>query len=141
MALVVAPTVGYDSFVSVAKADAYFAEQSYAAWAAASAAAKEVALRVGAVYVTAKRPTPGSVSPVVHPRLEIAAMEAAKLSLAGTLYKAGYTQAVVEKTLGPLTIKYANPQLGQTFTSQPYIDDLLVGLTYGSNGPVFFERV
>jgi len=141
MALVVAPAVGFDSFVSREDADAYFAGQSYAAWAAATTDDRDNALRVGTVYVNAKRLIPSATYPTVHPNVERATEEAAKLALAGTLYKNGQTQAVIEKTVGPLTIRYANPAQGAVLNSIPYIDDLLAGLTYGGWGPVFFERV
>lgn len=144
MALTVAPAVGYDSFVDVATADAYFTEQGYAAWAAATTAEKENALRVGTVYVFARNLMPSAISPTVNPRVETATMEAAKLSHTGALYKNGLSQAVIEKTVGPLTIRYANLQQGQAMNSFPYIDDLLYGLSYGmrgGGGSVTFERI
>lgn len=142
MPLVVAPAVGYDSFVSREDADAYFAELGYAAWAASSDTLRDNALRVGTVYVAAKRLLPGATYPTINPNVEKATMEAAKLALSGELYKNGQSQAVVEKTVGPLTIRYASPGTGsQVFNKFPYIDDLLAGLTYGGWGPVLFERV
>jgi hypothetical protein len=145
MSLVVAPTVGYDSFASVAAADSYFVDQGYAAWAAATQAVKENALRVGTVYVNARRPIPATLYPTVHPRIAKATMEAAKLSMTGALYRSGTNQAIVEKSVGPLTIRYATPAMNRVFNIQPYIEDLLVGLVFiGSGsvaGPIFFERV
>lgn len=144
-ALVVAPAVGYDSFASVAAADTYFADQGYAPWAAATQAARENALRVGTVYVNARRPIPATLYPTVHPRIAKATMEAAKQSMIGTLYKAGTNQAIIEKSVGPLTIRYASPAMNRVFNIQPYIEDLLAGLVFiggGSiAGPIFFERV
>src|SRR5690349_13557183 len=102
--LTVAPTVGYDSFVSLEDANTYFADRGWAAWAAASIPDRENALRVGTVYVNSKRLLSEAIYPAVNMRVAWATFEAAKLSMTGGLYKAGTNQSIIEKTVGPLTI-------------------------------------
>lgn len=140
MPLVVAPEEGFDSYASLAEADAYFLERADAAWAAATEVQRNNALRVGSVYIAAKRLVLQAWYPTVLRQVKFATMEAAKLALTGGLYKAS-TQAVIEKSVGPLTLRYAPPTGGEVFNRYPFIDDLLLGLTMTGRGPVFFERV
>lgn len=150
MALAVYPAEGYDSFLSLADANTYAAGHGIADWAARADADKESALRVATVYIFGRRLTEEalydtSTTPAtarVHPNVKAATAEAAARAARGTLYRDVDPSAVTEKTVGPLTLKYATPEAGARVRIQ-IIDDLLFGLVFTGSGfgPVVFERV
>lgn len=150
MPVAVYPAQGYDSFISLADANAYLASLGYAQWAAATEPAREAALRRGTQYVFSRRlvsealwdttTTPHMAR--VHPNVAAATAEAAVRHINGQLYADIDPTPVVEKTVGPLTLRYGQPTNGGV-RKFPVIDDLLYGLVYtgGGFGPVTFERV
>lgn len=130
MALIVAPADGFDSLVSVAEADAYMAALGHSAWTGTDEA-KEVALRRATQYLLAHyRIRPEYLDPV-HSRVEDACCEAALRALAGTLYTDVAAQEATEKTVGPITVKYAASRTGGQVRFA-LIDDLLRGLVVGA---------
>ncbi len=130
MALIVAPADGFDSLVSVAEADAYMAALGHSAWTGTDEA-KEVALRRATQYLLAHyRIRPEYLDPV-HSRVEAACCEAALRALAGTLYTDVAAQEATEKTVGPITVKYAASRTGGQVRFA-LIDDLLRGLVVGA---------
>jgi hypothetical protein len=139
MALVIFPAEGYDTFIALADADAYLSSVGYADWAAATPERREAALRRGTQYVFNRRILAQYLSPV-HGNVLAATCEAAYRDLKGKLYRDVEAQAVTQKTVGPITVQYAQPQNGGQIKI-PVIDDLLYGMTYSSGyGPVYFER-
>lgn len=139
MPLTIAPSEGFDSFVSVAEADAYHAAMGNAGWTGDDAA-KESALRRATQYIDARYPLkPDAVDPV-HRRLAEATSELALRALAGPLQKDGTGKpAVTEKTIGPLTTKYAAP-VNDGQPSYPVVDALLRGLTAGGRNTIRVVR-
>lgn len=140
MALTVYPAIGWDSLVSLEDADAYWAAMGNTAWAGTSEPLREAALRRGTQYVLAQRLLPAALDPVVHPNVEAATAEAAERHRNGLLYKEPDPAPIIEKTVGPLSIRYGLPG-SSSGKVVPVIADLLVGLTQGSfGGQIFFER-
>lgn len=149
MTVAVYPAPGYDSFISLGDADAYLAGLGYAQWAAATATVREASLRRGTQYVYSRRLVSEalwdfSVKPNiqrVHPNVAAATAEAAVRHLDGKLYRDIDPAPVVEKSVGPLTLRYGTPSYGGQ-AKFPAIDDLLFGLVYtgAGFGPVTFER-
>lgn len=129
MALIVAPAEGYNSFVTLAEADAYHAGAT--AWSGAAPEAREAALRKGTLYVRSRRVRVVHLDPVVHENVKAAACEAALRALDGTLYADQPAQAVVSESVGPLSVTYSDPRNGGR-PRFPVIDDLLAGLTAGT---------
>lgn len=150
MALTVYPVQGYDSFISLEDADAYLVGIGHTDWSAHSQARREAALRRGTQFVFSRRLTSEalwdeSVTPNVarvHPNVKAATAEAAVRDTRGTLYRDVDPSPVLEKTVGPLTLKYGQPTNGGAVRI-PVIEDLLFGLVYtgAGFGPVTFERV
>jgi len=134
MALIVYPAEGYDSFVSLAAADAYHASMGNDAWAAATVGNREAALRRGTQYVYAKRLLPEALDPL-HPNVAAAAAEAAQRQLEGKLYRdiEQTSGSVIEKTVGPLTLRFSPASEAKPIRI-PVIDDLLFGLTSSGLG-------
>lgn len=130
MALTVAPDEDYDSLVSLAAADMYMAAMGHSAWTGEDAA-KEVALRRATQYLLAHYQIHDDYLDPVHSRVEDACCEAALRALTGTLYTDVAANEAVEKTVGPITVKYAASRTGgqQRFA---LIDDLLRGLVRGA---------
>jgi hypothetical protein len=128
MPLIVAPLDGFDSYVSVAQADAYLAAVGKADWQALADAVKETHIRVGSIYVGARKLKSVYVTPVVHGNIAAATCEAAYRSWKGTLYADSPSQAVKSVTVGPIKREYADvanngqPRFG-------IIEDLLSGMT------------
>lgn len=148
MALVVYPADGYDSFISREDADAYLASMGYSEWAALAPEVKEAALRRATQYVFARRLNTEALQDSdgtlrVHGNVAAATAEAAIRVNAGTLYRDINPEvgAVIEKTVGPITTRYAPGAKGEIRI--PIIEDLLFGLVYtgpSGYGPVILER-
>lgn len=138
MTLVVAPDEGYESYVSVSDADAYVLKMGLTSWPA-DGGDKEIALRVGTQYVRAMyAPLDKYIDPM-HANLQAATIEAAVRSVTGALMTDVKPGAVIEKTIGPLTTKYAEPRnAGQVrFT---LIDALMRGLGEIQRGGVMMLK-
>lgn len=141
MALTIAPLTDYDSLVSLADADAYWAGMGEASWALATVANREAALRRGTQYILGRRILASAVDPVVLRPIREATSEAALRALNGKLYQDVGPAPVIEKTVGPITVRFgAAAYNGQIRI--PIIDELLVGLTLTTDyGAIFSERV
>ena len=141
MALTLPPLPDYDALASLAEADAYWASMGEASWALATVAAREAALRRGTQYILGRRILASAVAPVVLRPIREATIEAALRALRNTLYRDTDPAAILEKTVGPITVRYGTPgNYGQVRI--PIIDELLRGLTQATDyGPIFLERV
>ena len=126
--LIVAPTPGYDSLVSLVVAEVYHDSMGNTAWATElSQSVKEAALRRATQYVLTKcRLVDDATYPVVHGNVVAAVSELALRALSGPLYEDVQEAAVIEETVGPLTTKYLP---GKSVRRFAFIDDLLSGLT------------
>ena len=131
-----------DSYVSIADALEYHAAMGNTAWAAATEAAQEIALRRAAQYLDTEYRYRGTryntaqalewprvnyefdYRPEVWPvaAVEQAACEAALRALTNTLRSDVSTDQVIEETVGPITVKYASKS-GQT--RYPVVSSLL----------------
>lgn len=111
MALTIAPADGYDSYVSIAQADTYAASMGRSGWPTLEAD-KETALRRATQYVRVTYSPKAEYLDPVHKNIEAATVEAALRSVSGELMPDVKAAAVIEKTIGPLTTKYATPQNG-----------------------------
>lgn len=130
MALIVAPTAGFDSLVSLADADAYHASMGATPWSAADTDAREAALRKATLYISGRRVKAVYLDPV-HANVKAATSEAALRALDGSLYADQAPQAVVSESVGPVSVTYSDPRNGGR-PRFPIIDDLLAGLTAGT---------
>lgn len=130
MALIVAPADGFDSLVSVAEADAYMAALGHSAWTGTDEA-KEVALRRATQYLLSRYAIREQHLDPVHSRVQDACCEAALRALTGELYTDVAAQEATEKTVGPITVKYAASRTGGQVRFA-LIDDLLRGLVVGA---------
>lgn len=144
MALTVAPEDNFDSLLSLADADAYWAGLNQTAWDNATVPAKERALRIATNYLWARNLREAAWYPEVHVNLENATAEAALRVLQGKIGRDPDPAPVVQKTVGPVTLRYADP--GDSVGSQPrfqVIEDMLHGLTVSGSpwGNVTLERV
>jgi len=122
-----------DSYISTADALTYHAAMGNTAWAAATEAAQEIALRRAAQYLDTEYRFRGTrrnnTQALEWPRvdyedgyrleawpvvaIENAACEAALRALSDTLRADVSTDQITEETVGPITIKYASKS-GQT---------------------------
>jgi hypothetical protein len=155
MAVAVYPAPGYDSFISLEDANAYLTSLGYAknVWDNKSTTEREAALRRGTQFIYARRLRPEALWDIttipatarVHPNVAAATAEAARRHVEGSLYKDLDPAPVLEKTVGPLTLRYGVPTVVTDEAKlYPVITDLLYGLTYTSGaglGAVTFERV
>jgi len=154
MAVAVYPAPGYDSFISLEDANAYLTSLGYAknVWDNKSTTEREAALRRGTQFIYARRLRPEALwdtttTPAtarVHPNVAAATAEAARRHVEGSLYGDLPSAPVLEKTVGPLTLRYGQPTITSEAERYPVITDLLFGLTYTSAAgfsPVTFERV
>jgi hypothetical protein len=153
MAVAVYPAPGYDSFISLADANKYLTDLGFAknVWDNKSTTEKEAALRRGTQFIYARRLLPEAlwdttVTPAVarvHPNVAAATAEAARRHVEGSLYRDLDSAPVLEKTVGPLTLRYAAPAAVKPSDHYPIIGDLLYGLIElsGGYGPVTFERI
>lgn len=130
MALTVAPADGFDSLVSLTAATLYMTAMGHSAWTGTDAV-KEVALRRATQYLLAHyRIRPEYLDPV-HSRVEDACCEAALRALTGSLYTDVAANETIEKTVGPISVKYAASRTGGQVRFA-LIDDLLRGLVTGT---------
>ena len=127
--LIVAPTEGYDSLVSLADADAYWQRMGGAEWAALDDPSREAALRRGTQYVLARNIKPQYLDPV-HTRVAAATCEAAMLHVSGELYGVIDAKPVLREQVGEIAVSYGMPSNGGR-ARFPVIDDLLRGLIVG----------
>jgi hypothetical protein len=155
MAVAVYPAPGYDSFISLEDANTYLTALGFAknVWDNKSVEEREAALRRGTQFIYARRLLPSalwdtSVTPAVarvHPNVAAATAEAARRHVEGTLYRDLDAAPVLEKTVGPLTLRYAQPSAMKPAEYYPVIGDLLYGLIESNSGSglgsVMFERV
>lgn len=111
MALIVAPTEGYDSYVSVADADAYVLKMGADGWPAGESD-KEKALRRATQYIRVAYAPKAQYLDPVNENIEAATVEAAIRSVSGVLMTDVDAAAITEETIGPLTTKFAAPQNG-----------------------------
>lgn len=154
MAVAVYPAPGYDSFISLEDANAYLDSLGYAknVWNNKSTTEREAALRRGTQFIYARRlltealwdTTTTPATPRVHPNVAAATAEAARRHVEGSLYRDLDPAPVLEKTVGPLTLRYGPPGAVSEAVRYPVITDLLFGLTVVSAAgfsAVTFERV
>ena len=149
MPVAVYPAPGYDSFISLEDANVYLASLGYAQRINETVPMREAALRRGTQYVFSRRLVSDAlwdfdVHPNVqrvHPNVAAATAEAAIRHINGSLYRDVDAAPVVQKTVGPLTLRYGTPSYGGQMKF-PVIEDLLFGLVYtgAGYGPVTFER-
>lgn len=130
MALIVAPTEGFDSLVSLADADAYWQRMGGAEWAALDDPSREAALRRGTQFILARSVKAEYLDPV-HTRVAAAACEAAMLHVSGELYGVIDAKPVLREQVGEVAISYGQPTNGGR-ARFPIIDDLLRGLAAGT---------
>lgn len=140
MALTTAPLLDYDTLVSLAQADLYMASMGVTSWALASVPLREAALRRGTQYILARGLIPAALTPLVVQNVQQATSEAAMRALTNTLYRDVDPAAVVQKTVGPITVRYATPNNQGQFHI-PIIDELLFGWTIAVRGPNQVEVV
>jgi hypothetical protein len=154
MALAVYPAPGYDSFISLEDANAYLTALGYAknVWDNKTIEEREAALRRGTQFIYARRLLPEALwdtttipaTARVHPNVAAATAEAARRHVEGTLYRDLDATPILEKTVGPLTLRYGPPGATDEAAHYPVIGDLLYGLCerYSAGmGSVMFERV
>jgi len=146
-----------DSYVSIAVALTYHAALGNTAWAAATEAAQEIALRRATQYLNNRYTYRGtrlnSTQALEWPRvgyeqygvteswpvanLKAACCEAALRALSDTLQTDVAADQVTEETVGPITVKYAQ-KTGQT--RYPVVDALLARYSAGGSGGMRIER-
>jgi hypothetical protein len=146
-----------DSYISIADALTYHAAMGNTAWAAATEAAQEIALRRAAQYIDTRYKYRGERKnlnqslewprvdyepdgrteawPVAN--LKAACCEAALRALSDTLTADVSTDQVIEETVGPITVRYASKS-GQT--RYPVVDDLLRKYVVAGAGHIRVER-
>ena len=129
MALIVAPTEGFNSLVSLEDAAQYRADFGHA-WTDDPAKA-EVALRKGTQFLlTSYSIKPEYLGPV-HGNVQAACCEAAARALKADLATDTDGRVMVEQTVDVITTKWAEgSQAGQK--RYPVIEALLKGLTEGN---------
>lgn len=106
MTLIIAPADGYDSLISVADADAYVSDMGLSGWPE-DESEKERLLRRATQYILAAYAPSSKYLDPVHKNIKASTVEAAVR--AQVLWSDVPASAVVEKTIGPLTTKYAEP--------------------------------
>ncbi len=139
MALIVAPAAGFDSLVSLAQADAYCAAMGYAGWTGTDEA-KEAALRRATQFLLANYSIRGEYVDPVHKRVQDACCEAGLRALTGALFTDVAAAVATEKTVGPVTVKYAETLQNGGQVRFAVIDGLLRGLTDGGFGQIRLVR-
>lgn len=148
-----------NTYVTVAEADAYWADRNQSLWAALSPAEKEASLVIAAQYLEwnfdwlgsrINSTTQAMVWPrwlpdgldsdlrfinsnVIPPRVKFAQIELAYLQSQGELQPNTDVGGLpIEVQLGPLSVKYS--QSPQTYRSFAYVDQLLKLLVRDSSG-------
>lgn len=153
-------TVGSDTYISVADADAYFVARDVASWPAATSQAREAALLQATVYLDGAYTFIGriasSAQALAWPRLGAidgdgrslegipgrlahACAELALVALTSPLAPPEHRGGrVTEERIGPLSVSYADgAPAGRSF---PYIDLLLCGLIVPAGATASVER-
>ncbi|WP_225784249.1 DnaT-like ssDNA-binding protein [Xenophilus sp. Marseille-Q4582] len=139
MALIVAPAEGFDSLVSVVQADAYCAAMGHAGWTGTDEV-KEAALRRATLFLLTNYNIRGEYLYVVHKRVQDACCEAGLRALTGSLFTDVAAAVATEKTVGPVTVKYAEALRNGGQVRFTIIDNLLRGLTDGGFGQIRLVR-
>ena len=128
--LIVAPTEGFDSLVSLENAATYMSKFGHA-WPATEPA-QEVALRRATQYVLSNYDIdPQHLNPVA-PKVKDACCEAAWRAAKGELFKDTDGRIMTEQTVDAITTKWAEGAQGGV-KRIAVIDALLRGLTVGSS--------
>jgi hypothetical protein len=153
-------TVGSDTYISIADADAYFSARDISTWAAATTEARTAGLLQATVYLDGAYSFIGRIADgaqaLAWPRLGAvdgdgrsiegipgrvahACAELALIALAGPLAPPEHRGGqVTEERAGPLSVSYApGAPIGRTF---PYIDLLLSGLIVPERASVTVDR-
>ena len=146
-------TVGSDTYISIASADAYFAARDVASWAAATTQAREAALLQATVYLDGTYQFVGRIADTgqslawprlgaidgdgrtldnIPDRVAHACGELALIALSEALAPPEHRGGrVTEERVGVLSVSYTkDAPTGRTF---PYIDLLLSGLVVPSD--------
>lgn len=139
MALIVAPATGFDSLVSLAQADAYCAAMGHAAWTGAPEV-KEAALRRATQFLLTAYSIRAEYLDPVHKQVQDACCEAGLRALTGKLVIDVSAAVAVSKTVGPVSISYAQTERNGGQVRFAIIDNLLRGLTDGGFGQVKLVR-
>lgn len=139
MALIVAPAEGFDSLVSLAQADAYSAAMGHAGWTGTDDV-KEAALRRATQFLLTNYSIRAEYLDPVHKRVQDACCEAGLRALTGALFTDVAAAVATEKTVGPVTVKYAETLQNGGQARFAVIDGLLRGLTDGGFGQIKLVR-
>lgn len=132
MALIIYPSNGWDSYISLDDADAYHVSMGNAGWVG-SDSVKEAALRKATQYIRITyAPLPEYLDPV-HENIKAATAEAALRALSADLLADVDASVATEETIGPITVKY---QQSNASGQKRYalIDRLMAGLGSVSSG-------
>lgn len=153
-------TVGSNTYISVADADAYFAARDVSTWSAATTQAREAGLLQATVYLDGAYTFIGRIADSaqslawprlgavdgdgrsldgIPARLAHACAELALIALSDPLAPPEHRGGrVLEERVGPLSVTYARgAPIGRTF---PYVDLLLSGLVVPANAAVTVDR-
>ena len=132
MALIIYPSDGWDSYISLADANAYHASMGNTGWTGDDTA-KEVALRKATQYIgITYAPLPEYLDPM-HKNIVAAVSEAALRALTASLVQDVSPESITEETVGPMTVKYGDSQNGGQIR-YTLIDNLMRGLGGNTNG-------
>ncbi len=105
MALIIYPSDGWDSYISLDEANAYHTAIGNAGWTGADSV-KEVALRKATQYIRITyAPLPEYLDPV-YENIKAATAEAALRALSADLLADVDASVATEETIGPITVKY-----------------------------------
>lgn len=128
MPLIVAPSEGYDSLVTLVEAEDYMAKYGHA-WPAEESK-QEVALRRATQYILGQYAVEDKYLDPVAAKVKDACCEAAWRAAKGELFKDSDGRVMTEQTVDVLTTKWAEGQQdGQMRIT--VIDALLRGMTAG----------
>ncbi|MHA3905150.1 DnaT-like ssDNA-binding protein [Castellaniella sp. WN] len=136
MALIVAPADGFDSYITIAQAEAYIADMGRSGWPA-DEAAQEAALRQATQYIRLRYAPQGQHIDPPHPNLVAATTEAALR--AGKLFADVDPRAITQQTVGPITTAYADPVNGGQVRFA-LIDALMAGIGADARSGVFMLK-
>lgn len=132
MALIIYPSDGWDSYISLADADAYHTAMGNTGWTG-DEAAKEVALRKGTQYIEMTYAPKAEYLDPMHKNIVASTAEAALRALTASLFQDVSPESITEETVGPLTTKYGDAQNGGQIR-YTLIDNLMRGLGGNTNG-------
>lgn len=137
MALIVAPSEGFDSLVSLEDAAQYMANFGHA-WPAEELQ-QEIALRKGTQYIMGQyQIDPKYIDPLVHANIKAACCEAAMRAVSGELAADTDGRIQTEQTVDVITTKWAEGSQGGR-KSYPVIDALMRG--FASNSAMMVRLV